>query len=77
MLDFGDLTKIIFTFIIFYCFKFSKVLSLFFWLASFLTSLFTSLNHLCNSMSFSLCLIMFKIPMSFSCAFVQRYPSPI
>ena len=28
-------------------------------------------------MSFSLCLIMFKIPMSFSCAFVQRYPSPI
>ena len=42
-----------------------------------MTSLFTSLNHLCNSMSFGLCLIMFKIPMSFSCAFVQRYPSPI
>ena len=76
MSDVGDLMEIIFTFIIFDCFKFSgRVLSLFFWLASFLTSLFTSLNHLCNSMSFSLCLILFKIPMSFSCAFVQRYPS--
>ena len=28
---------------------------MFFWLASFLTSLFTSLNHLCNSMSFIAC----------------------
>ena len=78
MSDVGDLTEIILTFIISIVLNFRKVLSLFFWSASFLTSLsVTSLNHLCNSMSFSLRLIMFKIPMSFSCAFVQRYPSPI
>ena len=40
-------------------------------------SLFISLNHLCNSMSSNLCLIMLTIPTSEKCAFSKRFPKPI
>ena len=37
-------------------------------------SLFMSLNHLCNLMSFSLCLIMFKIPTLFNLYLISDLP---
>ena len=78
MAGIGNLAKVILTFVIFYCFKFSVCCHFVILVSILLTSLYISLIQCRSSISLSLCLIVSTIPFEpISCPFIQNSSSPI